>query len=381
MKNFFKPVVWLVFLVLNLSPFISKGQTNSDKFKKIQRSLDKAVENGLAGISVYISHPKHGEWVGTSGFADFENGTPLLPEHIISVASVGKTYAATAAVLMQEEGLIDLDALITEYLPEETTCGIPYADEVTVRQLMNMTSGFYNYSRHPELNELYVNGAIKLDTVSHQEALERYVFTMPAWAKPNERYSYSSTNYMLLAMIMDKQLGYPHQKYYEEKIFKPLNLKNTYYRNTPPKNLAQHYGDLYERDTLSNLTDQMIETTNWFMGDDGVYSTAREVGQFMKALCKGEIVSENSWKEMTDWVMPDRKDYGLGLMHDKEILYREIIGHSGAAIGSTADVYYISHRDILVAIVSNTGKRNGSERFKKAYNKTRFSIVKKLLLF
>lgn len=118
---------------------------------------------------------------------------------------------------------------------------------------------------------------------------------MYSQAKPGEKYSYSSTNYLLLAMIMDKVLGRSHQTYYVDRILKYLNLENTFYRQKPDSMFSQHYGGLSDPSMLENITLQMIETTNWFMGDDGVYSTAREAGIFMEALNKGKIVNEQSW--------------------------------------------------------------------------------------
>lgn len=370
-------------IILSLTLFAGSFSLQAQehrKFKKVQKVLDRAVEEGLSGVSVYINHPKLGEWVGSSGFANKETGEPLNPDHVICLASVGKTYAATAAMLMSEEGLLDLDAPISQYLSKDIIQGIPYSREVSVRQLMNMTSGFYNYDRHPVLNKLYLRGKLKLDTLSHQKALERYVYNEEPRALPGSDYQYSSTNYMLLAMIMDRLLGYSHGQYYSQKILKPLGLNDTYYRVAPHKNLAQHYGDLSEDGILENITQQTLETTNWFMGDDGVYATARDAGRFMHALNTGKIVNEDSWQEMTIWVMPKEEDYGLGLMTDKTVLYRRIIGHSGVAIGATADVYHFPNKNMTIALLCNSGKRNGDDKFRKAYNKMRTRIVMKMLL-
>lgn len=376
MKKLFKLILCLV-VVTGIHQ--AHGQAHR-KYRKVQKVIDKAVGQGLAGVSVYINHPEHGEWLLTSGYAHKEKAELLTKQHVICLASVGKTYAATAAMLMHEEGLIDLNAPIGQYLPKTIIQGIPHASEVKVRQLMNMTSGFYNYGRHPELNELYLKGELKLDTLSHHKVLERYVYKEKPRALPGTDYHYSSTNYMLLAMIMDHQLGYSHEEYYRKRIFTPLGLNDTYYRKTPTEHLAQHYGDLNEDGLLENITTQTLETTNWFMGDDGVYATAADAGRFMHALNTGKIVNADSWQEMTTWMMPKEEDYGLGLMTDKTILYRRIIGHSGVAIGATTDVYYLPNKNMTIAILCNNGKRNGDVRFKKAYNKMRTRLVLKMLI-
>ncbi|SHG97420.1 D-alanyl-D-alanine carboxypeptidase [Chryseolinea serpens] len=350
------------------------------KYKKIQKYLDQATRDQLAGVVVYIQSPKHDEWIITSGYANLETKTRLQRDNIFSLASIGKMYNAVAVLKLVEEGRLKLDDKIAGYLPGEIIEHLPNATEVTLRHLLRHASGFVNYENDPELVRQYISGQLKLDTLSHLDALRRYVFGKPALFKPGEKYDYSSTNYLLLAMIVDRVTPEGHSDYLRELIHQH-GFSNTYYRQTPPQKNVNYYGDLNQDGVMEDLTAQTIETTNWFAGDDGVYAPIEEAAQFLQALMKGKILNEKLLKEMQTWNNARKPDYGLGLMADKSFPYGLLMGHSGRGIGVTTDLYYFLKQDMTVAIFCNTGLRGSAPEFRRAYLKMRARIVKKLFLF
>lgn len=357
------------------------SQTSHHKFEKIQKYMDNATANDLAGVVIHIISPKYGEWIGTSGFSDLENKVSMKKENIFSLASIGKTYNAVAVLKLVEEGKIGLEDKISKYLSNEIIEGIPNAKQVTIRHLLGHTSGFHNYNRHPELNELYLTGKLKLDTLSHINALRRFAYGVYPYTKPVGTYSYSSTNYLLLTMIMDSILEEGHEDYLRKKILLNYGFKNTYYKQTPSNNLVNHYGDINKDNIIENLSAETIETTNWYSGDDGIYAPIEEATDFLEKLMKGEILNEKTLKEMTTWNEKKNPDYGLGLMADKGFPYKFLIGHSGRGIGITTDLYYFPKQDMTIAIFCNTGLRSGSKEMGNTYYKMRNKIMKKLFLF
>ena len=381
--KFSKHKLILAFLVFLLLVFINSvsSQTSHRKFEKIQKYMDNATANNLTGVVIHIKSSKYGEWIGTSGFSDLENKVSIKKEDIFSLASIGKTYNAVAVLKLVEEEKIGLDDKISKYLPNEIIEGFPNAEEVTVRQLLGHTSGFQNYNRHPELNKLYLTGKLKLDTLSHLNALRRYAYGVYPDTKPVGTYSYSSTNYLLLTMIMDSILKEGHEEYLRKNILLKYGFKNSYYKQTPPNNLVNHYGDINKDNIIENLSEETIETTNWYSGDDGIYAPIGEASEFLEKLMKGEILNEKTLKEMTTWNDEKNPDYGLGLMADKAFPYKFLIGHSGRGIGITTDLYYFPKQDMIISIFCNTGLRSGSEEMGNTYYKMRNKIIKKLFLF
>lgn len=353
-------------------------QAQEGKFRKIQKYIDDATER-LAGVSVYLKSPEMGEWVGVSGYSNLEEGQLLKREDVFGLASIGKMYVATAAVKLAQEGKYNLDDKISKYLSKEIIENIPNAEIVTIRQLLMHTSGFVDYERDTTLNRIYLEGKLSLDTLSHMEALERYMFGKPSLNVPGEEFHYSSTNYMLVTMVMDKVLEEGHEKYVRN-LLSELNLHKTWYKETPP-NLINHYGDINKDAITENLTAQTIELTNWLSGDDGIYATIDEAALFLQKLVKGEIVNEEFLKEMTTWNAEKNPDYGLGLEVGTGFPYRLTFGHSGSGISMRTDLYYFPKKDMTVAVFSNSGLRSASREYAKAYYKMVNRIVFKLFLF
>ncbi|MFC2123793.1 serine hydrolase domain-containing protein [Bacteroidota bacterium] len=377
-------IVQLTLIIITCSSSILPAQDQtqiSPKYVKIQNKLDKAVRDGLIGVSCYIKHPKFGPWMGFSGYSDISNKTPLAEDNIFYLASISKTYMATATLICEQNGLLNLEDSISMYLPFEIIENVPNAKLLTIRHLLNMTSGIPNYDKNPDLNKTYLNHEISLDTISHLEILREYIFEEDPYFYPGSDYNYSSTNYMLLARIIDSVTNSSHAEIFSQ-MFNDFGLEKTYYKNEIPSNgkLVMAYGDLDSNGELEDISEMQHETTNWFIGDDGVMASITDCAKFMEELIKGKILNEKNTNEMLTWVMPVDPDYGLGLMYDKSFPYNEAIGHSGVAIGATSDVYYFPKQDITVAILSNTGKRDGDVKYRKAYNKLRRKIVFKLFI-
>ncbi|WP_298753953.1 serine hydrolase [uncultured Psychroserpens sp.] len=355
-------------------------EPNNSKFKKIQSIIDKATDGKLQGVLISIESPEYGKWIGKSGYANTKTNTLIDKNAIFSLASIGKTYTATAVLKLVEDGKLQLDDKIEDYLPREIIEGLPNAEKVNIRNLLGHTSGFYNYNSNPELNKLYLSGNLKLDTLSHINALRRYAYGKTYPKAIYGKFNYCSTNYLLLTMIMDTILPDGHVKYMRD-FLKHHGFKNTYYKQIPDSSSLQYYGDINLDETLENLTSQTIETTNWYSGDDGIYATIDDATNFLKKLVDGKILGKEILKEMMTWNDENDPDYGLGLMADKSFPYKFLLGHSGRGIGITTDLYYFPHKDMTIAIFCNTGLRSASPIFKKEYSKMRNRIIKKLFLF
>lgn len=372
----------ITFIGLFFSIQLAFSQHGVKKFEKIQHYLDKATQEGLIGVSVYIKHPSWGSWTGVSGWADKNKQEKLTPDHLMFVASVGKTYAATATMLLAEEGKLSLDDLIANYLPDSIISCFEYGEKITIRHLLSMTSGIFNYERIPALFNGYLEGNIQLDTLSHEKVVCNYLSKEKALFPPGQSYHYSSSNYLLLGLILDQILQKDHAIYYQERLFPKSQLKTTFYRNAQPlsQKISAAYTDLDKNGEVDDWTKEQQETTEWFTCDDGIVTTAAEAGKFMEALLTGKVVNPASLEAMQQWVMPKKEDYGLGLMHDKSFPYGHAIGHSGSAIGAAAEVYYFPKQKITVAICSNTGKRMSHPKYAKAYYKLIKRIALKLFL-
>jgi D-alanyl-D-alanine carboxypeptidase len=370
-------ILAILFFVISTSD--SYGQ--SRKLKKIQKNINKATTGHLVGVAVYIKSSEGNEWIGVSGFQDKESRKLIEAGSIFATGSIGKMYNAVAALKLVEQGRLQLNGKISEYLPEWIISNLPNGEIITVRHLLSNQSGLFNYENDPKLNELYLSGNLKLDTLTHENVLRRYVFNHPATDFPGTKYHYSSTNFMLLAMIMDHVNLQGHTNFLRQEVLQANGFKNTYYRETPPNNLVNHYGDIDKDGKVEDLTMKTVETTNWFIGDDGIYAPIKEAAHFLEALMSGSILKKEILEQMTTWNDEQKPDYGLGLMADKSFPYKFLIGHSGRGIGTTTDLFYFPNQKMTVGIFCNTGIRQTSPIIKKEYLRMRTKIVKTLFLF
>jgi D-alanyl-D-alanine carboxypeptidase len=317
-----------------------------------QTLLDRFVGDGLPGVVLLVSTPE-GRWEGAAGYANIEAGEPMLPTHLHHAASVTKMYTATAVLLLVEEGLIDLDAAISEYLPESVFRPIPNGSEATVRQLLGHTSGIPDFS-----------GALAYDLDSFNdpmgpyppEQMLGYLHGQTSIFSPGTGYFYSNANYLLLAMIVDRLVEAGHAGVISEHIIQPLGLRATYYKNEAgypsPPGLVNSYQDLVGDGGLMNGSDLAVHSAKTSMGYAGVIASAADYATFVEGLLEGRIIGESMLTEMqtrTEW-----ERYGLGL-HFLETPYGLGIGHSGGSFGILSQIRRFPEQDATLILLSNGG--------------------------
>jgi len=317
-----------------------------------QSLLDDYVRKGLPGVVLLVRTPE-GQWNGASGYAKIETSVPMRPSHRHHAASVTKMYTATAVLLLAEEGLIDLDAPIREYLPERTWRPIPNGGRATVRQLMSHTSGIPDFGGDLRYDLDFLNdpfGAYPADR------LLSYLHNQSSIFAPGLGYFYSNANYLLLAMIMDEMVEGGHADVITEKILEPLGLNATSYRNEPgypkPPGLVNSYQDVAGDGRLMNVSDMAVHASEVFFGNAGLIATSADFAAFIEGLLSGGVLSPEMLSEMQEW--GERSRYGLGL-NFIETPYGRGIGHSGGDNGVLTQVRHFPGLDATLVLLSNGG--------------------------
>ena len=164
---------------------------------ELQNLLNRYTREGLPGVVLLVRTPQ-GQWNGAAGYAKIETADPMLPTHLHHTASVTKIYTATAVLILAEDGVIDLDALIRDYLPETVWKPIPNGGEVTVRQLLSHRSGIPDLSGDLAYDLDFINDPMG------SYSPERLLSYVHGKSSPGTGcFIYSNANYLLLALIMD----------------------------------------------------------------------------------------------------------------------------------------------------------------------------------
>jgi len=336
----------------------SNNHVNNLEFQNL---LDEIKNSGVPGILMSVQDPTNGMWVGASGKADLKSNIDLKTGSITRVGSTVKTFTATTILLLNEEGKLNLDDRITDYLTDYEIRGLENASTATIRQLLNHSSGIYNYIRNLQFQTASLNDLVK-EWIP--EELMGYARGQKAYFKPGEDVEYSNTNYILLGMIISKIENKPFYEVFEEKIFIPLGLNSTQFasQNPVPDNIIRGYADLYSNLNVINVT--YNSGWDYYTADGGLISNPYDLNTFFTALIKGEIVSSSSLNEMMDWIAPNEEDpdffpiaYGLGIFK-METQWGDAYFHSGDAIGYYANMVYFPDQETTIcwAVNGNYGK-------------------------
>jgi D-alanyl-D-alanine carboxypeptidase len=348
----------------NLGVPVNDHYSKADSLHAIMK---RYTEAGLPGVAMAVYSEKDGWWAGAEGYAKVETKTPMQNCNLQYLQSVSKTYMAVAILQLHEQGKIELDAPITKYLPAKYARYVKHAQSITIRMLLNHTSGVPEYSDDPAyVSYVIQHPAQKLSTdfVIGTIAGKELIFT------PGSKHSYSNTNYELLAVMADAITG-DHTVYIAKHIFEKLDLKNTFYRNDPQylhyKQLVNSYWDVLNTSKPANITAIQQANVSSYIGDDGIVSTPIDAVKFLKGLIEGKLLSEASLKEMKVWVndASGHPIYGLGFVH-YEAGGIEAYGHGGAGVGAGCLLIYIPVAKTYAFLATNVGTLFGGDLAAKA---------------
>lgn len=320
-----------------------------------QQLLDGLAASGVPGIMMTI-RDDFGTWSGAAGKADLANDIDLKPCHITRLGSTVKTFTSVTILLLQEEGKLDLDDKIADYLSPDYLSGLENAGVITIRQLLQHSSGIYNY-----IGDLYFQTASLNDLIKvwKPEELLSYARNKPADFTPGAEVRYSNTGYILLGEIIEVIENRPFYEVFQEKLFSPLNLSATQFaaQDPVPENIIQGYVDFYSNLNVINATN--YSGWDYYTADGGLIGNTADLSLFLNRLFQGNIVSQKSLDEMTSWKTPVEQEgdgfethYGLGIFRiDTD--YGPAYMHSGDAIGYYASMVYFPEQEVAISWAAN----------------------------
>lgn len=321
-----------------------------------QAVLDQYVKAGLPGMAVLI-RDSHGLWYGAAGMADIENGIAMQPCHVSKAASITKIFIGTLIMKLVEEGKINLDAPLNTYVARKYTDKVANANDVTLRQLLNHTSGIPDIIEQNNFYLAILNNPPRQWT---PEELLPYVYGVSAVFPPGAQLEYSNTNLLLAVMAVEGATGRSHADLLREKVIQPLGLSDTYYywHDRLPQWVAQGYYDLYNNGTIVNMTNFNTGSGN---GYGGIYSTVFDLQTFIEALLRDKtLLSPGALEEMTTISaedLPDMEGYGVTIRKDfyDRSPDEYALGHRGRDLAYTGDLFYFPEKDVTMAYLINYG--------------------------
>src|SRR5688572_21944818 len=338
-------------------PVVATG-TNVLK-KELQLKLDEWHKAGKFPGATFGIVLADGESFGLAvGYSDRDAKTSMKPTDRMPAGSTGKTFAAAMAMQLIKEGRISLDDKIEKYLGKETWFArLPNARDVTIRQLMNHTSGLVRYEFKKEFTDFLTANPYKVWTPEDRLA---YLFDEKPPFEAGKGWDYSDTNYIVLGMIIERVTG---KKFYDEaykRFVKKFKLKDTIAQDGPElEGVVQGYAGA---NNPFGGKDKMIENGKFIVNPQlewtggGWASTGQDLARWAKLMYEGKAFDPSMVPVMLDGVPAklgrDTK-YGLGVII-RPTQAGTAYGHSGFFPGYMTDMMYFPEQKFAVAVQVNT---------------------------
>lgn len=318
----------------------------------LEAALDDVVAAGVPGVIVRVQDLDRAPRRYAVGVADLTTGHPLRPSAQFRIGSVTKTFVATIVLQLVGEGQLRLDDPVTRTLPGLLANG----DQITVRQLLNHTSGLPDYNRNPELL-----GGIVQNRIWQPRELVALAATQPQLFPPGTAWEYSNTNYIVAGLLIEAVTQHPLARALDRRIITPLRLDHTSF-STADEPLSGYYAHGYlSTETIPTADGQPLDVTGynpshaWAAG--AIVSDADDLSTFYRALMTGKLLRPSLLKQMTTTIPEDPTDpnntfsYGLGLERVQDTCGANW-GHTGSIYGYQDLAYWNEHTGRTVVIAS-----------------------------
>ena len=282
-----------------------------------------------------------------SGFGQIglSDPAPVTPNTVFQLGSIGKSFLATLVLEFARQGKFSIDDSIAERLPSASA--LPRS--ITIRHLLNHTSGLREQFLLPGVAE----GTADLSRP--KEGLYALIVKAPVDFPAGFRWSYSNTNYTLLAMLVEHVMGRPYELALDEVIFRPLALRSLRQCQSIPEGPNEARGHLRKRS--AEVVESAPENMNWIRGDGGLCGSALDLARWIRALMTEQpspMVVANQMKRPTRTAAVEFAEYGLGLSLVRPDGVARF-GHNGAMLGFSASAAAYAAEQLTIVVLANRG--------------------------
>jgi D-alanyl-D-alanine carboxypeptidase len=306
----------------------------------VQANLRQAV-NGFVGtgkfpgLVVGVTSPQ-GSFLYATGYSNLATHAPMQTNQVLRIGSITKTFMATVILQLAQQGKLSLNDPLSKYEPQ-----IPNASSITIRELLNMTSGI-RHGSSPLPNAQNPQRSLTPQQVIANTTRRPLLFT------PGTKYSYSDTGYLILGEVATKVTGTDIGTLIQRQILQPLGLHHTVYDPSSPLPAPAAHGYRFQHG-------QAQDTTNWNEGWAGsagaMASTVGDLEAWAPALATGKGILNPSMQQQRLQMVNTGvgANYGLGILQ-----YGASFGHDGEVMGYNATVLYSPQAKTALVVLGNT---------------------------
>lgn len=297
-------------IIIQMFSFSGLAQTKSAELDKLMKHC---YVNDVFNGTIVVSENGKVIYRNAFGYSNKETKQQLNPKSCFDLASVSKQFTAMGIMILKENNKLSYDDKLIKYFPEFPA----YANDITIRNLMNHTSGLPHFDDFTDQ-----------DNLTNSEVLKILINRDKLISKPGEKYTYNNGGYVMLALIIEKVSGLSLATFLKENIFDPLKMKNTLVYSDPAfkiKNRAIGYNRIGEID------DYKITRT----GSTGMFSNVDDLFLWQQSLYTQKLVSKKTMDEAFTAATLNNgsvSNYGFGWRISKDKLQKSV-EHSGRQFG------------------------------------------------
>lgn len=339
----------LLFLFCSIIAGYANAQVNTQLSQRLDIVFDSVCTKfKIKGATAAVSVPNQGMWQRAHGVS---HGTvPITTDMYMGIGSNTKTYFSVLMLLLQEQGKLDLDDTIGTWINHPNISG-----SITIRQMLNHTSGLYNYTNNSAMSNYIMNHYTRVwppDSI--------YNLVDPPTGTPGGAWDYSNTNYFLAGVIIEDVTGKTPYKVLRDEILTPQGLNETYFYpyETPAGTIPHSWSDIFG----GNLED-MIATHSYSHNAmfslaytaGAIMATARDNALFWDKLMSGQILNSASMAELQTYIpnIGNNADYGLGIFHFRNYNGRNMVSHGGTNFGFINDNVHDLTSGVTLTVLTN----------------------------
>jgi D-alanyl-D-alanine carboxypeptidase len=347
MKNIFIPVATAILIMTSLAR-ASAQESLAGFDDQTVRALTAIAETGRTatgtpGLVVGIWVPGKGKFVRAFGTGDLSTNAPIHPDDHLRIASNTKTFTATAVLQLVDKGTLHLQDHLEKFIP-----GIPYGNQITIKELLNMSSGIYDFTTDEEVVKKFVDDPL-LPGWTPQDVIPLIQSHKPVFP-PRTAVAYCDSNYVLLGLIVEKVTGRKVGDVIQTEILDKLGMRNTSYPTTPDLPAPFSRGYFPVTDALPRDVTEI--NPDFPAGAGAMISTLRDLRIWVKALATGKLLSPATQKLRLE-INPftgggGATGYGLGIVRLDGFL-----GHNGAVLGYSSAMFYLPGSDATFVVIGN----------------------------
>jgi CubicO group peptidase (beta-lactamase class C family) len=321
---------------------------DTDLKARVDTLAQTLLSRNIAGVSIAVARNGKVTFAAGYGLANIQHSIAVTPETVFHIDSISKNILSAVLLQLVDEGKLSLDDDVTKYVPEAPTQG----RRITVRQLLNHTSGIYNFTSLPEAeaNE-------RLD-LTHEQVLALFK-DKPFDFEPGTGWRYNNSAFYLAGMVVERVTKQEYGVYVREHVFKPLGMTSA--QMCDARTVVPHIASGYDREHDSLVNAAFLSWKLPFAAG-AICATATDLLKWQAALDDGRVLTQSSLKLMrtpTTILDGTRIDYGLGTRLGLLEGHR-VLGHTGSGGGFAAALESFPDDHLTVRCVDQYGSRSES---------------------